>query len=194
MAARRSGMYFTPVNHHLTGPEVAYILNDCGAKAIVSSAALTEPASGLGSDVTPAVQVRLMMGGTVPGWDSYEDATAGRPAEPVGDEEEDDLLQYSSGTTGRPKGIKRPLSGKPISLETDLTVIFLRAVGFAEGGVYLSPAPLYHTAPALWSMGVHRLGGTVVVMEKFDAEQAVALIERHRLLRDRYRAAQAAEG
>jgi non-ribosomal peptide synthetase component E (peptide arylation enzyme) len=67
-------------------------------------------------------------------------------------------------------------------------------VGFAEGGVYLSPAPLYHTAPALWSMGVHRLGGTVVVMEKFDAEQAVALIERHRLLRDRYRAAQAAEG
>jgi long-chain acyl-CoA synthetase len=178
-AARRSGMYFTPINRHLTGAEVEYIVTNSGAKAIVSSHLLAEAAAALTPQVAPALQVRLMMGGTIPGWESYEEATAGQSPEPVEDEEEGDLLQYSSGTTGRPKGIKRPLSGKPINLEGDLTVLFLRAIGFPEGGIYLNPAPLYHTAPILWTMGVHRLGGTVVVMEKFEPEPALALIERY---------------
>jgi len=178
-AARRSGMYFTPINRHLTGAEVEYIVTNCGAKAIVASSAVAEAAGALTPEVAPELQVRLMMGGTIPGWESYEDATAGQSGEPVEDEQEGDLLQYSSGTTGRPKGIKRPLSGRPINLEGDLTVLFLRAIGFPEGGTYLNPAPLYHTAPILWTMGVHRLGGTVVIMEKFDPEQALALIERH---------------
>ncbi|WP_409330885.1 acyl-CoA synthetase [Trujillonella humicola] len=180
-AARRSGMYFTPINRQLTGTEVEYIVTNSGAKAIVTSHTLAEAAGALTPEVAPALQVRLMMGGTIEGWESYEEATAGQPSEPVEDEEEGDLLQYSSGTTGRPKGIQRPLSGKPINLEGDPTVMFLRAVGFAEGGVYLNPAPLYHTAPMVWTMGVHRLGGTVVVMERFDPEQALALIERHRV-------------
>ncbi|MDB6002900.1 MAG: AMP-dependent synthetase and ligase [Rhizobacter sp.] len=177
-AARRSGMYFTPINHHLTGPEIAYVLENSGARAIVASAGL---AGRLASIAQALPEVRLALGGDVPGWEAYEQATADQPATPVPDEEEGDLLQYSSGTTGRPKGIKRPLSGRPISLEGDPTVMFLRAIGFTEGGVYLSPAPLYHTAPALWSMAVHRMGGTVVVMERFDAEQALALIDRYRV-------------
>src|SRR5436305_1188537 len=85
------------------------------------------------------------------------------------DETEGDIIQYSSGTTGKPKGIRRPLTGRPMNLEQDAVVPFLRAIGFREGASYLSPAPLYHSAPIFWTMGVHRLGGTAVVMEKFDA-------------------------
>jgi fatty-acyl-CoA synthase len=177
-AARRSGLYFTTVNRHLTADEAAYIIEDSGAKAVIASEALAETVRGLGADRLPGVGVRLMTGEPCEGWESYEEAVAAWPAEPIADESEGDLLQYSSGTTGRPKGIKRRLADLPTSLETDLTVRFLKAVGFEDGGVYLSPAPLYHTAPIMWSMAVQRLGGTVVVMEEFDAERSLELIER----------------
>jgi len=180
-AARRSGLYFTTVNSHLTADEAAYIIEDSGAKCVIASEALAGTIREIGPDRLPKVGLRLMTGEPCDGWESYEEAVAAMPAEPIPDESEGDLLQYSSGTTGRPKGIRRPLKNLPISLEADPAVGFLKAVGFQEGGVYLSPAPLYHTAPILWSMAVQRLGGTVVVMEEFDAEQALALIERHRV-------------
>lgn len=92
---------------------------------------------------------------------------------------EGDLLQYSSGTTGRPKGIKRDLGPGPVPYDEDMVVTFLRAIQMPEGGVYLCPAPLYHSAPIMWSMAVHRMGGTVVVMERFDPRQALRLIQEH---------------
>ena len=94
---------------------------------------------------------------------------------------EGDFLLYSSGTTGRPKGIKRPLTLAPLGQGRPAAVPFLRALGFAAGDVYLCPAPLYHAAPLAWSMAAQRLGGTVVVMERFDPVEALALIERHRV-------------
>jgi long-chain acyl-CoA synthetase len=178
---RRIGRYLTPVNSHLTADEVAYIVNDSGATVLVANAGLTEVARGLTPGAVPAVRHRLFIGPPLPGWASYDDAVSGRPRTPVADETEGDIIQYSSGTTGKPKGIRRPLSGRPMNLEQDSVIPFLRAIGVTENATYLSPAPLYHSAPIYWTMGVHRLGGTVVVMEKFDPEQALALIERHRV-------------
>jgi long-chain acyl-CoA synthetase len=174
-AARRSGLYLAVLNHHLTASEVAYIVADSGARVLIASAEQREVAATL------QVEHRLAVDGPIEGFQSYDAVVVDQPATALPDEEEGDILQYSSGTTGRPKGIRRELSGAPISADTDQTVIFLRALGFGEGHVYLSPAPLYHSAPIYWTMAVHRLGGTVVVMERFDPQAALALIERHRV-------------
>jgi long-chain acyl-CoA synthetase len=178
-AARRSGLYFVPINNHLTADEVAYIVNDSGADALITSAATTELAEQLTSALIPGVGTRLILDAELAGWDDLRAAMAAQPETPITDELEGDLLQYSSGTTGRPKGIKRPFVERPISLESDPTVAFLRAIQFTEGGVFLSPAPLYHTAPIVWSSGVHRMGGTSVVMEKFDPVRALELIQQY---------------
>jgi long-chain acyl-CoA synthetase len=178
--ARRMGLYFVTISSHLTADEVAYILNDCAATVLVSSDAMAVAAE-LTPDRVPLLQHRLMIGTPQPGWESYDDAVTPFPATRITQEQEGDLLQYSSGTTGRPKGIKRPLSHSPISSSVDGAMPFLGAIGFGEADVYLSPAPLYHTAPIFWSSAVHRIGGTVVVMEKFDAAKALQLIEKYRV-------------
>ena len=179
--ARRIGLYFVTISSHLTADEISYILNDSAAQVLVSSGALAPVAGKLTPQAAPHVRHRLMIGDVSPGWQSYDEVVGSYPTSRVAHEEEGDLLQYSSGTTGRPKGIKRPLSHAAISADADGAVPFLRAIGFGDGDVYLSPAPLYHTAPIFWSSAVHRLGGTVVVMEKFDAARALELIAEYRV-------------
>ena len=179
--AQRSGLYFTAVNWHLTAAEAAYVVADSGARMVVVSSRLAGLAAGLGPGLPAGVR-RLMIGGTIPGWDSYEEAVRALPPTPVPDECEGDVMLYSSGTTGRPKGIKRPVSGVAFGQHPDIPGHWLRELlGMAEGDVYLSPAPLYHAAPLAWTMSSHRTGATVVVMERFDAEQALRLIARHRV-------------
>ncbi|HVW41088.1 MAG TPA: acyl-CoA synthetase [Amycolatopsis sp.] len=168
-AAQRSGLYVTAVNRHLTAAEVDYIVADSGARALVTTPELAELATGSSWSL-----VRLVTG------DSYEKALAEAPDEPL-EEVEGDILLYSSGTTGHPKGIKRPLTGAPMGEAPIGVAGWLTALGMVEGDVYLCPAPLYHAAPLGWSMSTHRLGGTVVVLERFDAEQALAQLERHRV-------------
>jgi long-chain acyl-CoA synthetase len=180
-AVRRSGMYLTPVNTHLTIDEIAYIVADSGARVLIASAALADLAEGLDAATLPRLEERLLIGDGLPGWTAYDDVVAPEPTTALPDEAEGAILQYSSGTTGQPKGVARPIDGGPMRLQADPTVPFLQAIGFGEGDVYLSPAPLYHSAPAFWTMAVQRLGGTVVVMERFDPEQFLALIERHRV-------------
>ncbi|EUA51476.1 AMP-binding enzyme family protein [Mycobacterium xenopi 3993] len=106
---------------------------------------------------------------------------ADQPCTPIPEELEGDLLQYSSGTTGRPKGIRRELPHLSPAEAPNMLQPLLTAVGLSGEAVYLSPAPLYHTAPSFWSMSVQSLGGTTVVMETFDAEQALACIQRYRV-------------
>ncbi|MEU6745468.1 AMP-binding protein [Spirillospora sp. NPDC046719] len=182
-AAQRSGLQLTMVNHHLTPEESAYIVADSGAKVVVATSALAKTAHGLSPDRVPAVERRLLIGeATVPGWERYEEAVEGLPSTQIPDECEGDIMLYSSGTTGRPKGIRREVTGTPIGSYPDVPGHWLReTLGMRQGDVYLCPAPLYHAAPLAWSMACHRSGTTVVVMERFDAEQALRLIERHRV-------------
>ena len=114
-AAQRAGLYYTAINSHLTADEAAYIADDCGAAIVVSTAALAPVApEAFSVDATPKVRVRLLLDGDLEGWERYETVVDGQPSTPISDEMEGDFLLYSSGTTGRPKGIKRPLTLAPL--------------------------------------------------------------------------------
>ena len=175
-AAQRSGLYYTPVNWHLHADEVRYILQDSGARAVIIS-------GGLGNAVREAVDgldlaVRLVVGGDADGFDEFWMSLDGYSTEALPDEEAGDFLLYSGGTTGRPKGVKRPLTGDPPGAPHPLAAMLAALYSFSSDSTYLCPAPLYHAAPLGWSMGVHRLGGTVVVLEQFDAETCLEVIDR----------------
>ncbi|RSN64344.1 AMP-binding protein [Actinomadura sp. WAC 06369] len=181
-ACQRSGLYWTPVNHHLTTDEAAYIVRDCGARALLASGALAAAARDV-ADAAPGAAVRLIDGDGDPpdGFENLRAATAPYPAREPEDEREGSYMFYSSGTTGRPKGILRDRGDEPfgtgLTLDRTLPALF----GFGADTVYLSPAPLYHAAPTGWTLGTMRNGGTVVLMDRFDAERTLELIERYRV-------------
>jgi long-chain acyl-CoA synthetase len=179
-AAQRSGLYYTAISSRLQADELAYILGNCGARVFITSARLAEVAAPAAEQV-PGVAVRLMLDGTVPGFASYEERTAGQPTGPIPDECEGVDMLYSSGTTGRPKGVKPKLSKAPMGTPNMLYGLVSALFPPDEGSVYLSPAPLYHAAPLRYCLTFHRFGATVVVLERFDAEEALRAIERYRV-------------
>jgi fatty-acyl-CoA synthase len=180
-AALRSGLYLTTVNRYLTHEEAGYIVDDCEAQVLVASHHLAAVASRL-PEQTPRCKTWLMVGGTVPGFEAYESAIARHPAEPLADEPSGGFMLYSSGTTGRPKGILRPLPKAKIHQDPGPVGALARALwGFDEQTVYLSPAPLYHSAPIAFSIAAQALGGTVVMMPAFGETEALEAIERHRV-------------
>jgi len=172
-AALRSGLYYTPVNFHLTAPEIAYIVEDCGARSVLTSASLADKVSDLG------VEIPLVLGGDIAGWERYEDAVADQPGTPLDHEPEGAGMFYSSGTTGRPKGILFPLPNRTVHDDHPL-VTMKSPIGNTADSVYLSPAPMYHTAPVVTCSMAHRVGATTVVMERWDPEACLAAIERYR--------------
>ena len=177
-AAQRSGLYFTCISSRLTAGEVEYIVKDCGAKVFIAGRSLAKGAEET-APLIPGVKL-YMVGGAVPGYHSYEDAIAALPATPIADETAGAAMLYSSGTTGRPKGVRQPLSGLALDAPSPLLGVVTMLYGINENSIYLSPAPLYHAAPLHYSMTAQRLGATVVVMEHFDAELALQAIERYR--------------
>ncbi|MEU6430622.1 acyl-CoA synthetase [Microbispora sp. NPDC046973] len=179
-AAHRSGLYYTAISSRLQADELSYIVDNCGARVFISSAKLAGVASAV-TEATPGVELRLMVDGVAPGFTSYEEAVAGQPATPLDDECQGADMLYSSGTTGRPKGVKPPLSRAPLEAPGALVRLIQLLFAPSADSVYLSPAPLYHAAPLRYSMSFQRLGATVVVMERFDPEEALALVERHRV-------------
>lgn len=180
-AARRAGLYYVPINTHLTAAEAAYIVDNSHAKAVVGSGGLKDTLAGLGAELPHGLPpVLLIADGELDGWQSYPECVADQPDTPIDDEIEGDLLQYSSGTTGRPKGIKRALTHLPPA-EVPGLMAALVSFWMHPDAVYLSPAPLYHTAPSVWSMQTQAGGITTVVMEKFDAEGALDAIAKHRI-------------
>ncbi|HEX3919646.1 MAG TPA: acyl-CoA synthetase [Caulobacteraceae bacterium] len=179
-AAQRSGLRFTAVSSKLSVGELEYILKDCEAKAFVASHGIAELALQV-APLVPGVAL-FMTDGTAGPFKSFEEARAAFPTTPIADEGAGGAMLYSSGTTGRPKGVKRPVTGDmPIDAPNGLAMMGQALYGWTPDSIYLSPAPLYHAAPLGWSMGVQSLGGTVVVMERFDAEEALAAIEKHKV-------------
>jgi long-chain acyl-CoA synthetase len=178
-AYQRSGLYMVCISTKLAAQEVEYIVKDCGAKLFVTSDAMRELAELL-APLLPNT-VLFMAGAASPGYRSWDDACAAQSSAPIDDQSAGADMLYSSGTTGRPKGVKFPLSAEPIDAPTTLMQLAAKLYGVSAETVYLSPAPLYHAAPLRWSMAVQHLGGTVVLMDRFEPEQALELIERHRV-------------
>jgi acyl-CoA synthetase (AMP-forming)/AMP-acid ligase II len=165
-AAQRTGLYFTCISSRLTAGEVEYIVRDSDAKVLIASHGLAKVASEVAA-LIPAVKL-YVVGSISTGYESWEEAAGAMPSVPIADETAGADMLYSSGTTGRPKGVRVALQGVPIDAPNALVVLVQGLFGFSADSIYLSPAPLYHAAPLRYSMTVHRLGGTVIVMEHFD--------------------------
>jgi long-chain acyl-CoA synthetase len=175
---RRSNMLFVPINWHLKPAEAEYILSNSGARGVIASASLLELVQRASHGLTPFV-VQLLLGGTAPGFNDFDQALAAYPSHPLDDEREGGVLLYSSGTTGRPKGILRQPMEAPFGTLNSLDLLLRDRYRLDASTVYLSPAPLYHAAPVGWTGAVLGTGGAVVVMPSFDPEAALAAIERY---------------
>jgi long-chain acyl-CoA synthetase len=181
-AAARSGLYYTPVSSHLTAAEVAYIVADCGAAVVITSEALMDVAAGA-MPSCPAVTHWYAVGvreATGP-FTSYDAAIEHASPEPLDREWLGMAMMYSSGTTGRPKGILRPLPDAAPAQSDDAVRMGRGLMKFRPGMTLLIPAPLYHAAPHAALAATLQLGATSVIMDRFDAGQLLELIERYRV-------------
>lgn len=171
-AADRCGLYYTTVSTHLSEDELEYIIRDCGAAVLIASERFTDMSAAIASRV-PNLQVFAL--------ESWSDLAATQSATPIADESNGLDMLYSSGTTGRPKGIKWPMPADPPGSRTMLIDLLGGLFGYARDTRYLSPAPLYHAAPLRHSMVTIKSGGSAFIMSKFDAEKALDLIQSHRI-------------
>ncbi len=181
-AGERAGLYYTCINSYLTAEEMAFIVNDSESKLVITSAALREVAIEAMKQC-PNVTLHLIIGAT--GDDGpfldYGKALANYPTTPIPDEQLGTAMLYSSGTTGRPKGILRPLTESPPADSLPIFDFLTDLWRYREGMIYLSPAPMYHSAPQAAINLTIRMGGTCIIMERFDPEQYLALVEKHRV-------------
>lgn len=186
LATGQTGLYFTPISHHLTAPEMAYILRDSGARLLVVDASLADvvqAALAEAGGIPPERVVVVDAGDRIPGWagHDYEDwlgrfGTAAPAGLTAGD-----YLGYTSGTTGRPKAVRKPLTGRPPGLSPTV-VGFMGRLGIRPGReVHLVGSPLYHAAPGTFSTIALGLGHTVVITERPRPAELLALIEEHRV-------------
>jgi fatty-acyl-CoA synthase len=179
-AAQRAGLRYTTISPRLTVDEVAYILEDSAARLLFVSESTTAVASAAAARV-PGVSALISVGRPLTGTEDYAALISAHPTDRLPDEAEGVDFLYSSGTTGRPKAIKTELPLHPIGTPPAIVPLFERLYGFGQDTVYLSPAPLYHSAPLRFNMAVQRLGGTTIVMDRFDGASALELIERYRV-------------
>ncbi|AXE63639.1 acyl-CoA synthetase [Hyphomonas sp. CACIAM 19H1] len=180
-AAQRAGLYIAPLSTTLTADEAGYIVADSGAKALISSSSVRSASDLLRGTVLPA-SVSLIQ--TDDGWDGvplWQTCLSAEPESPIPDEAPGFHMVYSSGTTGRPKGVRQPLGTGAATDPHPLAERMRTAYGLGPDSVYLSPAPLYHTAPLAFSTSCHRIGASVVMMEKFDPSKALAAIETYKV-------------
>ena len=180
-AAQRSGLYYTAISRYLKQDEIDYIIADCGAKVVITTPKCADQIKALIKghrrradllhDRRTAARLPLLRQGSV-----------AQPTTPIADEVAGYDMLYSSGTTGRPKGIKKAFEGKPIDEPNAfLRVLCADMCGMNAESTYLSPAPLYHAAPLRFNMMAIVLGGTSIIMEHFDAEDFLKLVEKYKV-------------
>ena len=180
-AALRSGLYLSTVNQYLTEDEAAYIVDNSESQVLVSSNQLSAVAAKLPARC-PAVKRWFMVDGAVEGYEDYSESISVHPAKNLDEEPAGTFMLYSSGTTGRPKGILKPLPSSLISDDSGVLGGLQKSLwGFDQNTVYLSPAPLYHSAPVGFCTGVQALGGTVIMLPKFNELQALQAIQDHQV-------------
>ncbi|WP_316201504.1 MULTISPECIES: acyl-CoA synthetase [unclassified Bradyrhizobium] len=179
-AAQRSGLYYTAISRYLTKDEIAYIIRDCGAKVFITSPKCAEQVRDLVSATDGPLF--FMVDEPEPGFRSWDKEAGAQPKTPIADQVAGYDMLYSSGTTGRPKGIKKDFEGNPIDQPNQfLRVLCADMCGMNAESTYLSPAPLYHAAPLRFNMMVSVLGGTSIIMEHFDAEDFLKLVEKYKV-------------
>ncbi|GAB3293936.1 AMP-binding protein [Epidermidibacterium keratini] len=180
-AVMRSGLYLTPINFHLLPSEVSYILDDSDAQVLIASADLGDLAKEALA-AAPKVRKALAYGGQIDGFEDYVAAYAGQPSGDLDDDRAGRAMLYSSGTTGKPKGVRQPLPEESVKSDGDGALNVVAPIfGFGDQTRYLSPAPLYHAAPLRYSGQIQVWGGTVYVMPRFDAEDALRQIDRYQI-------------
>jgi long-chain acyl-CoA synthetase len=180
-AAQRCGLYYTAISTHLTQGEIAYIVADCGAKFFITSNAVADHAPPVEGFEEKGVGV-FISGMGRGGFQSWDDMVSCQPTMPISDEKGGYDMLYSSGTTGRPKGVKPRFPIEPLGdYSPHLRVLVSDMCGLDAQSIYLSPAPLYHAAPLRFSMMAAALGASAIIMEKFDAEAYLRLIETYRV-------------
>ena len=184
-AMQRAGLYMVMIPARATAEDAAYIAKDSGAKVVVAAAALGEKAEAFvkvcGRDCD-AVERIYSLCGDIPGVERWEDAAAAMPSSPIADQALGRIMIYSSGTTGQPKGVWRPLPDTAFDDMSELQSMH-KLKGTSPGSVFAATAPLYHSGPITMSMAEHALGASVLLFEKFDAEAVLAAMERYRVER-----------
>jgi fatty-acyl-CoA synthase/long-chain acyl-CoA synthetase len=179
-AAQRAGLYYTAISRYLTKDEIAYIIADCGAKVFITSPKCAEQVRELATGARGG-PIFFMLDEPEDGFRSWDREATAQPVSPIADEVAGYDMLYSSGTTGRPKGIKRAFEGKPIDWPNPLLMTLCADMcGMGPDSIYLSPAPLYHAAPLRFNMMAITLGGTSIIVERFDAEEFLELVEKHK--------------
>jgi long-chain acyl-CoA synthetase len=181
-AGECSGLYYTCVNSYLTPEEVVYIVTNSESRILITSQAKRSIAlAALKS--CPNVELCLIVDGEGDGdrVQNLDEATAAFPTTPIADEWLGTPMLYSSGTTGQPKGILRPLAQQHPSQQLPLFAFLQRLWQYRDGMIYLSPAPLYHSAPQAAINLTIRAGGTAIIMERFDPERYLELVEAYKV-------------
>lgn len=177
-AADRGGVYYTTISTHLNKDEIEYILADCNARFLIASDRFLD----ILPDLAPVREGRcniMVVGNATANCPDWNAETARHKTTPIPDEAQGLDMLYSSGTTGRPKGIKWPLDDAPPGTRTMLVDLLNSLFGYSQDTRYLCPAPLYHAAPLRHAMVTIKMGGTAVIMDRFDAETALRLIEEY---------------
>lgn len=179
--AQRAGLYYTAISYRLQAEEVAYIVNDCGAKMLLTSSYMVSVAEDALTKLDNLDYIYLI-DGQQDGFHSLPAALADLPITPIADESEGCDMLYSSGTTGKPKGIKVPMEDAPLGTPGALFQLLSTLYMTMDDEMrYLSPAPLYHAAPLRYCMNFLRTGSTCIIMEKFDPERYLQLVEQYQI-------------
>ncbi|MFZ4738393.1 MAG: acyl-CoA synthetase [Bradymonadia bacterium] len=181
LACAQAGLYLTPINVHLTVPEMQFILRDCLARAVVCDAAHADLCHGALTETDLPANARFVVGGAHPHFRPYSELTAGQPTEAPDHRLGGFVMTYTSGTTGRPRGVRRPTFDVPADALAESFTGFLRLFGITEDLTHLVTSPLYHTAVINFCLYSLHFGHTVVLMEKWSAEGFLDLVRRHRV-------------